>query len=51
MWLDDAVAAVAGQPSIKIYANGGVYEPFVAPIGAINVICATTGKSYTCKEA
>lgn len=51
MWLNFGTAAVADQPSIKIFANGGVYEPLVAPTGTVNVICATTGKKFTCKEA
>jgi len=51
MWIDFGTAAVATQPSVKIYANGGSYEPLVAPTGSVNVICATTGKAYTCKEA
>ena len=51
MWLNFGTAAVATQPSVKIIANGGYYEPLVAPLGTVNVLCATTGKAYTCKEA
>jgi len=51
MWINFGTAAVAGQPSVKIFANGGAYEPLVAPFGSINVICATGGKTFTCKEA
>ena len=51
MWLNFGVAAVASQPSVKLSANGGAYEPLVAPLGTINVIGATTGKAFTCKEA
>ncbi len=51
MWLNFGAAANAGQPSVKISANGGAYEPLVAPLGTINVIGATTGKAFTCKEA
>jgi len=50
MWLNFGVAAVALQPSIKIAANGGFYEPLSAPAQSINVICATTGKTFVCKE-
>ena len=51
MWLGIGTAAVAGQPSIKLYANGGTYEPLVAPTSALHLICAGAGKAYTCKEA
>lgn len=51
MWVNFGVAAVATQPSIKLVANGGAYEPLVPPIGTVNVICASSGKAYTCKEA
>lgn len=49
MWLNFGTAAVATQPSIQIVA-GGNYEPLVAPTQAVNVLCATTGKAYACKE-
>lgn len=50
MWINEDTVAVAGQPSIKV-AAGGYYEPLVPPLGKISVICATTGKQFTCKEA
>lgn len=51
MWLGIGAAAVADEPCVKLYANGGVYEPLVPPTEAIHVICAGTGKKFTCKEA
>jgi hypothetical protein len=50
MWINEVITAVAAQPSIKI-AAGTTYEPRVAPKGKISVLCATTGKAFTCKEA
>ena len=50
MWINENIAAVATQPSIKV-AAGGYYEPLVPPVGKISVFCATTGKAFTCKEA
>jgi hypothetical protein len=51
MWINFGVTAVATQPSVKIFAGGGAYEPLVAPTEAVHVICATSGKAFTCKEA
>lgn len=42
--------AVAGQPSIKIGA-GMAYTPNFIDRRAWHVLCATTGKAYTCKQA
>lgn len=50
MWIDFGIAAVANQPSVKVVA-GGYFEPLVPPTEAVHVICATTGKGFTCKEA
>lgn len=50
MWLDFEEPAVAGHPSILVPA-GGTYEPKFVDRRALNVLCATTGKSYTCKWA
>lgn len=51
-WINFGVTAVANQPSIKIVA-GQSYEnpPQFCPVGLISVIGATTGKTFTCKEA
>tara|TARA_R110000803_G_scaffold14226_1_gene39561 strand:- start:333 stop:680 length:348 start_codon:yes stop_codon:yes gene_type:complete len=51
MWINVGVTAVADQPSIKLFANGGSYEPLQVPSALISLIGATTGKSFTCKEA
>lgn len=53
MWLSFDATAVADQPSILIPANGGYYEnpPHFCPTGPVSVMCASTGKSFTCKEA
>jgi hypothetical protein len=49
MWLNYGTAAVAGQPSIKV-AAGMNWTPAFVDQRALNVLCATTGKAYTCKE-
>lgn len=51
MYVNFATAAVAGQPSITLAANGGFYEPLVAPNQTVNIICATAGKTFVAKEA
>lgn len=51
MWINFAIAAVADSPSIYIAAKSGItFETNFIPTGALNVICATTGKKYTAKE-
>lgn len=50
MWINFGDAAVVNQPSIKI-AAGVAYTPQFVSTQAIHVICATTGKAFTCKEA
>lgn len=50
MWINFGTAAVADKPSIKVLA-GGNYEPLVPPLGTVNVIGATAGKKFVCKEA
>ena len=50
-WINIGVTAVAGQPSIKLFANGGVYEPLVVPQALISLFGAVTGKAFTAKEA
>ena len=51
MWINFGTAAVASQPSIKLVANGGYFEPLVAPNQSINIFCATTGKAFVAKSA
>ena len=50
-WVDFGTDAVAGQPSIKLYANGGSYEPLVISSASISIYGAVTGKEFTAKEA
>lgn len=52
MWINFGVNAVADQPSIYI-APGADYvlESSFVSTQAVDVMCATTGKSYTAKEA
>lgn len=51
MWINFGSAAVADQPSIKIPANGGFFEPLVSSDEAVHVICATLGKKFVAKQA
>lgn len=51
MWIDFAVAAVASQPSIRLVANGGFFEPRVTSNQTVNIICASAGKAFTAKQA
>lgn len=41
----------ATSTSIPLAANGGFYEPLVAPTSAISILCATTGKAFVAKQA
>lgn len=52
MWVNFSAAAVAGQSSILLKANGGSYEnpPQFCPTGLVSVMCATTGKAFVIKE-
>lgn len=52
MWINFGVAAVANEPSIKI-APGATYEnpAHFCQNDFVSVMCATTAKTYTCKEA
>lgn len=55
MWVNFGTDAVADQPSIKVYANGGSLEfgaghTGVVPTARVSIICATTGKPFTAKE-
>lgn len=51
MYVNFAIPAIAGQPSITLAANGGFYEPLVAPNQTVNIICATAGKTFVAKQA
>lgn len=57
MWIVFGNAAVADQPSIPIgpasaIYDGGIleYEGLVVPSTSVNLLCATTGKKFVCKE-
>lgn len=50
MWVNFGVAAVASQPSIKLAANGGFFEPLVVAGQSVTIICATTGKAFVAKQ-
>ena len=49
MWLSEIGTAVATQPAVKV-AAGQFFEFPVTPVGAISVICATTGKAFSARE-
>lgn len=49
-WVNFGTAAVASQPSIKIPANGGFFEPLVVSNQSVNIIGATTGKTFVAKQ-
>lgn len=52
MWVNFGATAVAAQPSIKLVAGASfVMEAGIVCDQAISVICATTGKAFTAKEA
>lgn len=51
MWINFGTPAVASQPSIKIPANGGYFEPLVVSDDAVNVICGSNTKAFTAKQA
>ena len=52
MWINFGATAVASQPSIKILAGGSYENPaHFCPNALISVIGATTGKTFTAKEA
>jgi hypothetical protein len=57
MWVNFGTAAVADQPSIPLgpanaIYDGGIleYNAGVVPSGSVNLLCATTGKKFVCKE-
>lgn len=47
----EVTGAAATATSIPLAANGGFYEPLVAPTSAISILCATTGKTFVAKQA
>jgi hypothetical protein len=52
MWFNVGTTAVANQPSILLIPNASItYSPPLVPTGLVSVIGATTGKTFTCKEA
>lgn len=50
MWINFDSTAVADQPSIKLTPGASFVTDKFVPTTLLSVICATTGKSYTCKE-
>lgn len=50
MWVNFGIAAVVSQPSVKVAANGGFFEPLVVPASSVTIIGATTGKAFTAKQ-
>jgi len=51
MWINFGAVANADQPSILVKPNGSMrIDGSFLPSGAVHVFCATTGKSFTCKE-
>lgn len=53
MWVDFGAAAVVGQPSVLLAANGGsiVFDGSFVPTSTVNVVCSASGKAYVAKEA
>ena len=52
MWLNFGVTAVADQPSIQIPVGGSfTMDGSFCSTQSVSVICATTGKKFTAKEA
>lgn len=53
LWVNFGVVAVASRPSIEIPPNGGsvTYESNFVPSGLVSIIGATTGDSFTAKQA
>lgn len=52
LWIMENAVANAGQPSIQIPANGGYYEspPSGVPVAALQILGATTGSAFSCRE-
>lgn len=47
----EVTGSAATATSIPLAANGGFYEPLVAPTSLISILCATTGKAFVAKQA
>jgi hypothetical protein len=47
----EVTGVAATTASIEIAADGGFYEPLIAPAGLISILCATTGKTFVAKQA
>lgn len=50
MWINFGATANTDQPSIKVLPDATFVTDRFVPTSSVNVICATTGKAYTCKE-
>jgi hypothetical protein len=52
LWVNFGAAAVQGQPSIQLAANGGslVMEAGFVSNQSVSIIGATTGQAYSAKE-
>lgn len=50
LWLNFAVAAVTGQPSMKLASGALLTFNRVVPTDALAIVGATAGTAYTCKE-
>jgi hypothetical protein len=51
MWISTITTAVASQPSIRVDPGDSVWnQPGIAPTGALSVICATTGATFSARE-
>lgn len=52
LWINEAVAAVIAQPSIKLAAGEKlIFDGTFCPTGAINIIGGTIGQAYVVKQA
>lgn len=52
MWINFTTTAVADQPSIKVAAGSMLeWKDSFCPSGLLSVICGTSGKKFTCKQA
>lgn len=51
LWINETVAAVLAQPSIKIAAGASlVFDGTFCPTGAINIIGGTISQAYVVKQ-
>lgn len=53
MWINFGTAAVKDQPSVLLRASGGAFiaEANFVPTGTVNIICGSSGKAFTAKQA